>query len=805
MNVSYRWLRALVPDLEDAPEVVAQRLAMYGAAVDELVDVGRALADIRIGRVLASRPHPNADRLSLCTVDAGDAEPVQVVCGAPNVRPGASYPFAPVGATLPGGLAIRRARIRGEESQGMLCSARELGLGRDHEGILELHGTFRPGASFIASVGLDDVRFVLDITPNRPDLLSHWGVARELAPRGEVSLVLPPFPAAGGEAPALARPAYRRGRREAEADGIRIRIDDAAGCPRYYGVVVRGVRVGPSPEWLASRLRAIGQRPVNSVVDATNWVLHELGQPTHAFDLRRLGPQIVVRRARAGERLTTLDGVERTLSPDMLLIADAERPVALAGVMGGLDTEVTGDTRDVLIECALFDPVRTRATRRSAGLATEASQRFERGVDPDGTERALHRLLDLIATVAGGRIAAEAPVAGVGLPDAAPLTLRPARVAQILGESFTPESLVALLEPIGFRVAGRAADGRLTIAVPGHRRYDVGREEDLVEEVARRWGYDRFATEVRPFRASAVPDDALARLEDRLRTQLAGLGLLEARTAAFAPEAEGDVALLRPLSAAEGRLRRALLPGLVHRVEANFNRGVRNIRLFEIGTVFAPGGPEGRPLEETRLAAVLTGARTPPHWSGPAEPFDLWDLKGLIAEIGRALGLEPATGGPGADGGLFEAGAYWELRSGADAFGAGGRIRNDGIDAPAWAGPVFGFEVRLTTAMARAPSAAYRPLPAHPPIERDLALLLPAGTDAGAIEHALRAGAGRLLERIEIFDVYSGDRIPAGLRSVAFRLVFRAADRTLRDDEVDAVVERLLGILKDEHGVERRG
>jgi phenylalanyl-tRNA synthetase beta chain len=801
MNISHAWLRAIAPDLADSPRELADRLAMFGAAVDDIIEVGRELEDIRIARVVEANRHPNADRLSVCIVNAGAEALVQVVCGAPNVRAGAWYPFIPVGGTLPGGMQIRRAKIRGEESQGMLCSARELGLGRDHEGILELHGSFTPGEVFLDAVGLRDSRLVLDVTPNRPDLLSHWGVAREAAPGGEASLHLPTFPG-GGDGTAGDRIEFSHGTPVAEGDGIRITLEDVAGCPRYYGVAIRGVRIGPSPEWLASRLRTIGVRPINNVVDATNYVLHELGQPLHAFDLNRLGTRIVVRRAREGESLRTLDGEDRTLGPHMLVIADATRPVALAGVMGGEDTEVNADTKDVLLECALFDAALTRATRTAAGLSTDASYRFERGVDPTMMERAVRRAVDLIVTVAGGDAAPIAPLADAGVPLPAPIELRTSRVRQVLGVDIPGETMRVLLEQIGFQADGGERD-RLRFRVPGHRRHDVLREDDLVEEVARRYGYDRFPDELRPFRPSSVPDDTLARLENRLREWLVSRGLLEARTAAFAPEAEGDVPLLLPLSAAESRLRRALLPGLLRRVEYNFNRGAQSVRLYELGTVFLAGSSP-LPAEETRLAAVITGPRAPRHWSGDAGSFDLWDLRGLLDELARLVDCTIQPAGDVVPAGL-DAGVTWALTQGNLVVGAAGRFRADAVDSPPWADPVYGFEITLTPTMLQPVEVRFQALPAHPAIERDLALVVPAGVSAATVEQVIRQSAGPLLEAIGVFDVYSDERLGAGQRSIAFRLRFRAADRTLQDTAVDRAIENVLQRLSEEHRVERRG
>jgi phenylalanyl-tRNA synthetase beta chain len=831
MNVSYRWLRELVEGLQLSPQEVADRLAMLGAPVDEVLDLGGPLRDIVIGRVEQAARHPNADRLSLCTVDAGAGYTVQVVCGAPNVKAGAYYPFAPVGATLPGGVTIRRAKIRGEESQGMLCSPRELGLGRDHEGIMELTGDFAPGRSFIEALGLDDARLTVDVTPNRPDLLSHLGIAREIAASTGLEAQLHPLPgapalpdltaadggngstgaAAGNGDPSTGGTSTdvdpsTGGAAAGNGDGpargaVAVSIDDVDLCPRYYGLVIRGVRIGPSPEWLAARLRAIGLRPISNVVDATNFVLHELGQPLHAFDLDRLGDTVVVRRARAGERLTTLDGVDRVLAAGMLVIADAARPVAIAGVMGGADTEVQHDTRDLLLECALFEPASVRATRRAFGLSTDASYRFERGVDPDGMLRAVRRAAELITAVAGGAVDRDIAVAGPGLPAAASVRLRLRRVAQVLGEAFSGEMVAGLLRPLGFTVATEG--DAVIVGVPGYRRYDVHREEDLIEEIARRHGYDAFSEELRPFRPGTVPSHPLFRMEDRLRTLLAGRGFLEARTAAFAPEPEGDVALLLPLAATESRLRRALLPGLIRRVEHNFGRGARSIRLFELGTVFAAGGADGLPREATHVAVVFTGNRRPPHWTESGATFDVWDLKGVAGALAAELGmrLEESADDPLLDTALsFRLAACEndELR------GVAGRIRAGRIDAPAWAEDVWGLEIALGDVV-DAGTVRYRELPAFPAIERDLALLVPDSIPAARVAAVIRTAAVPLLESVDTFDVYSGAGVPEGSRSVAYRLRFRAPDRTLTDAEADDAIGRTLQQLNEEMGVRQRG
>lgn len=798
MNISYRWLQALAPTITQSPAALAERLAMLGAPVDEIVDLGGELGDVLIARVQEVRPHPNADRLSLCTVDAGGGEPLQVVCGAPNVEAGRFYPFVPVGATLPGGMAIRRAKIRGEVSEGMLCSPRELGLGRDHTGILTLHGEWEPGTPLVPSLGLDDVRLVVDITANRADLLSHWGVARELAPRGEADLALPDLPNAPES-----RLELRQVEREGEADGIRVVIEDVEGCPRYLGVVIRGVRIGPSPEWLAGRLRAIGLRPINNVVDATNYVLMELGQPLHAFDLERLGGgEVRIRCAAAGERIRTLDGIERTLRADDLVIADAAVPVALAGVMGGEESEVSEGTTEIFLECALFDPRAVRRTARGQGLSTDASYRFERGVDPEGMPHAARRAAEVIVAVAGGEIVEEAvDVYPAPLPRGV-VELRPERVERVLGVTLSAAEIAGHLRPIGFGVEEEGSP--LRVEVPGFRS-DVEREIDLIEEIARRRGYDAFPEALAPFRPSAVPPDPLLPVRRRLHAVLGRWGFFEALTAAFAPAAEERVALLTPLSAEESHLRNSLAPGLLRRIEHNWARGLRDLRFYEIATVFFPTHNGGVPSEEIHLAAAFTGARRPPHWTGEAGTWDVWDLKALLGEVGEVLRaevepghFEPLSSVVAADGRFRLVG-----ESGVS-LGGGGRAAREALDTPAWAEPVWLLEAVLPVAAREHEIPPYRPLPQHPAVERDLALVVPAGVTAAALREVMAEAAGKLLEALYPFDLYTGQGIPEGTRSLAWRLRFRAPDRTLTDREVDTAIERILRALGEQLGVSRR-
>jgi phenylalanyl-tRNA synthetase beta chain len=802
MNISYRWIRDLVPGLELTADEVAKHLALRGAPVEGMSSPGAELGDIVMGRVVTAGRHPNADRLSLCTVDAGEGV-VPVVCGAPNVKEGAWYPFAPVGAVLPGDFKLKKSKIRGEYSEGMLCSAKELGLGTDHQGILEIDGEFTPGEGFVEALGLDDVTLDVEITPNRGDLLSHTGIARELASEGGSQIRLPEIP--GDEGVELT---YEEGAAEVRIGDVGIRIDDPDLCWRYLGAVIRGVTIAPSPAWLQERLRGAGARPINNVVDATNYVMLELGQPLHAFDLANLGgSSIVVRRAGVGETaFTTLDDEERALTSDMLMICDAQRPVAIAGVMGGQESEVGDDTVDVLLECALFDPKSIRATRGALVMSTDASYRFERGVDPEGMRDALERAVALILATAGGSVDGAALDVRPRTFEPGSVPLRLARIERVLGVALGSEKVRALLEPLGFGVEGED-DGTLMVRVPGFRSYDVTREVDLIEEVARTHGYDAFPEELGSYRPNTVPDHPMFQLEDEVRNALVGHGLFEAHTPAFVPEGEGDVEVANPLNTLEPFIRRAVLPSLLRRVEYNLARGNRDVRLFEIATSFRRAGSGEAPLEENHLAVVLTGLREPSHWSAADAPIDVWDLKTLVDEMAARVYRGQATVSPAEDDlPGFEPGVAFVVRDGEGReVGHAGRVRPDLVDAPVWAGDVWALELALPEEVVPAPVPVYRRLPQYPAVERDLALLVPDRVPAKTVLDAIRSRGGGLLEDVSLFDHYRGEGVPGGARSVAFGLRFRSPDRTLKDKEVDRAVTAIVGLLKEELGVEPRG
>jgi phenylalanyl-tRNA synthetase beta chain len=790
MIVSRRWLEALLGQPIDARDA-AERLTLHAAPVDAVVQVHQDLRDVLIARVLEVKKHPDADRLSVCLVDAGGgAPPVEVVCGAPNVQAGKIYPYAPVGAVLPGGMKLERKKIRGVESNGMLCSAKELGLGADHTGILELETAAPLGTRFIDAMEIADHQIVIDVPANRPDLLCHKGVARELGASLGAPVKLPTIPGSHG----TTVPSLRRAEREGVVDSVAVRLDDPEGAPRYMIAVIRGVKVAPSPAWLVERLTAVGQRPINNVVDATNYILFELNQPLHAFDLARLrGPAVVVRRARPGEKIVTLDGVTRTLTADMTAICDAERPTIVAGVMGSAESEVSSETKDVVLECAYFQPTRIRRTRRALGLASESSYRFERGIDMLGMPDALRRAVELIVAVAGGEQRAPALDLWPEPEQERTIFLRPERVAELLGTAISRAEIEQLLPSVGFFVAPKEA--RLAVQVPGWRP-DVTREVDLVEEVARLKGYDAFPDELRPYRPGTVPDAPEEQARARVRDRLARAGLLEARTLPLGPpDGPESVAIRNPLSAEEAHLRRRLLPGLVRRVEFNWANRNREVRLFEVGTVFRSAA--GAPEEWTSVAGVLTGARRPPHWSEGAKvpDMDLWDLKHhfelAVAVAAPSCDVQPATGGA--------QGWVAVQRGGGGVAGSAGPLE---ADAPPWAAQLYGFEVRLFVTE-RSP-VAYRTLPVQPPVERDLALVLPDGVTAAQVADVLGRAVGPLLERLEVFDEYRGPGVPAGHRSVAWHCTYRDPSRTLREQDVDALEKRGLMALEAELGVRRR-
>ena len=809
MIVSRRWLEALLSRPLEGKDV-ADRLARQVAPVDAVVPIHQDLRDVLIARVLEVRQHPNADRLTLCLVDAGGSAPLEVVCGAPNVKAGKAYPFAPVGAVLPGGLKLERRKIRGVESNGMLCSAKELGLGVDHAGILELETKATPGTPFLEAIPIADEQIIIDVSANRPDLLCHKGVARELAVSLGATVKLPEIPGGWLEGWKVGRknlPTVQSS--NGVVDGVQVRLEDPEGAPRYMIAVIRGVKVGASPTWLAARLQAIGQRSINNIVDATNYILFEINQPLHAFDLGKLrGPAVVVRRARPNEVIVTLDGVSRRLTAEMTAICDAERPQIVAGVMGSAESEVTESTTDIVLEAAYFQPTRIRRTRRALGVSSESSYRFERGIDMLAMPDALARAIDLIRAVAGGEVR-EPPLDRWPEPQKPrSVFLRPERVSHLLGVPVPRQEIEQRLSAVGFVAAPK--DDRLAVQVPGWRP-DVTREVDLIEEVARLRGYDTFPDELRPYRPTTVPEAPSETTLRHIREQLvrSGSGLLEARTLPLGPADSPDaMPVQNPLAADEAHLRSRLLPGLLRRVEHNWSVGQRDVRLFEVGTVFRRGASGPRPKEELHLGIVVTGARHPPHWSVASQAgagaklpdMDIWDLKHHF-ELAVGVAAPFCTVQPSSSGTGWVAVKQDAAR---DVWGTATPLE---ADAPKWAAPLYGLEIKI--AVGQAALLRYQLLPTQPPAVRDLSLVLPAGVTAAAVEDVLRRegggdGGGSLLERLEVLDEYRGPGLPEGTRGATWRCTFRDPARTLTEREIDALLSRMLKALEAQLDVRRR-
>ena len=785
MRLSLNWLREFVPFEGDAEEL-GHRLTMQGLELEGLDRPFDHLEGLVVGEVLTCEQHPDADKLKVCRVDVGGPEVLDIVCGAPNVAAGQKVAVAPVGVTLPGGLTIKKAKLRGALSVGMICSEAELELSDDHSGIMVLPENARPGARLVDTLPLDREVLEIGITPNRGDCLSILGLARETALAFDLPLTLPETSFTEGGASALERMA--------------VAIEDPAGCPLYYGRIIEDVKLQSSPAWLRYRLKAVGVRPHSNVVDVTNYVLMELGHPLHAFDLDLLaGGKIIVKRAVAGQRFTTLDGAERVLTPADLLICDAEKAVALAGVMGGANSEINDASRSVFLEAAVFDPVSIRRTARRLHLQSEASYRFERGVDQGNAEYVTRRACHLLQSLTGGRVLPG--LCGLEADPAPKVTLqfRPQRAADLLGVCLDDDFCRRTLHNVGCAVEISPENVPWKVEPPTWRP-DITHEADLVEEVGRVYGLDLIAPTLPAVTQSGenLQADTEYHFLLDLRNWAAGLGLNEAVNYSFVGHkdldilnlpAEGRISIMNPLSSEQDVLRTALAAGLLNNLRLNIGQGNAGLRLFETARVFfADENSETTAREHGRLGLLLYGRRFDSAWPQNDEGVDYPDIKGLVEHLLRRLNLPDGKFS-------LESGHPWLapcVRLTVDGREAGvlGQVKPEIADAYNARTPVWMAELDTDAlwglASGRVP--AFRPLPQFPPVRRDITVMCPETLRVEEVEAQILAARLVCLEDVQLVDVFA----PEGKaeRNLTFRLTFRHSQRTLKDTEVDKEREK---------------
>ncbi|HWU75049.1 MAG TPA: phenylalanine--tRNA ligase subunit beta [Rhodanobacter sp.] len=795
MKFSENWLRELV-EIKADRAALAHALTMAGLEVEELTPLGEGLDGVVVAEIVAAERHPQADRLQVCKVDAGQGESLQIVCGAPNARVGIKVPLAMVGARLPGGpsqgstasgaggIAIKAAKLRGVESFGMLCSAKELGIDNDASGLLELPADAPVGKSLAEYLGLPDASIELNLTPNRPDCLGMLGLAHDVAALfdGQVKAIEQPAVAVVGNA--------RRG----------IRLEAGKDAPRYLGRIVEGIDpTARTPLWLAERLRRAGLRPISAVVDVTNYVMLELGQPLHAFDNEMLEGDIVVRHARAGETLKILDGSEVRLDPGFVLIADEKKGLAVAGVMGGHDSRVTDTTRNIFLESAHFAPAAIMGRARKLGLHTDASHRFERGVDPQLPRRALERATELLLAIAGGKagavLVAENPA---DLPVPMAVTLRRARLKRVLGVEVAEAEVARIFTALGMKVASTADGWQVTAP---SSRFDIQREEDLIEEVARIFGYDNIPAAT-PAGALTLAVEPEARINElALREQLAARGYHEAVNLAFAEAdllarwgfSEQLVPLANPLSADLAVMRPSLLPGLIKALRHNRARQQERVRLFEVARVFAAGDP---PLETPSLAIVACGNARAEQWGEPSRALDFHDLKGDLDAL-IAWGGEPRRWSMHADGlpAWLHPGRGARVARDGETVGYLGALHPQLVKTLDLGTDVQVLELALEPVLARRLPQA-QAISRFPLVRRDIAMDLPETVSWSQIEQQVRSTLGARLRELRLFDRYSGKGVEAGRKSLAMGLILQDTSRTLTDEDADRCVREAVTVLE---------
>ena len=778
MRVSLQWLKDWLASVPE-PRVLAERLTMAGLEVEGVAAAAPPLPGIVVGEILEHEKHPNADTLSVCQVSTGTAT-VQIVCGAPNARAGLKAPLATLGARLPGGMEIRKASLRGVESFGMLCSARELGLAEDASGLLELPTELETGAPLVEALHLDDTLLEINLTPNRGDCMSVRGVAREVATLTQVAFREPKIDLVPAKI----------------TDTFPVELTRGAGCPRFASRVIRGLKPGArSPGWMQERLRRAGLRPISAAVDVTNYVMLELGQPMHAYDLRELDGAVVVRRAKAGEPLKLLDGRDIAMDESILVIADRSKAIGMAGVMGGDHSGIGDDTSDVLLEVAYFQPEAIAGRGRRFGLVTDASQRFERGVDPTLQERALERATQLLCDCAGGS-PGPAQLAELREEFSArqPVVLRPSRARAVIGADISDAQIAAILAGLGMQVG--AGEGSWNV-VPPTWRFDVAIEEDLIEEIARVHGFNRIPEAIQPAR-QAMPALTETRVAiDAACDLLVQRGYFEAITYSFVEPGlqeafcpgESVLTLANPISADLAAMRVSLWPGLVGALQSNQRRQQSRVRLFEAGRKFVTVAGEFREVEA--LAGVAGGPALPEQWGAAKDGVDFFDVKADVEALLRATGA--------ADRFRFVPDRHPALHPGQTA-----RILRDGAPV-GWIGRLHPelesklditysavvFELETESGL-RAVVPQHREISRFPAVRRDLAMIVDESVAVQELIDCIRRSAGGLLTEVNVFDVYRGTGIESGRKSVAIGLNLQDVSRTLTDEVTDAVVAQVV-------------
>ncbi|HPM76677.1 MAG TPA: phenylalanine--tRNA ligase subunit beta [bacterium] len=794
MRVTYRWLKEYV-DFSETPQELAAKLTMLGHEVEGLEKIGGEFSGVITARIEAVQPHPEADKLTICQVFDGE-QTLQVICGAPNTQAGKIGAFAAIGAQLPEG-KVKKIKMRGVDSYGMLCSKAELGVSADHSGLWYLPDDAPLGRPVQEVVELDDWVYEINITPNRPDCLSAIGLAREIAARTGKPLKLPEaaFEPVGGEIDRY----------------MQVIIEDPVKCPRYTGILVKGIAIAPSPDWMANRLEAAGVRAINNIVDITNYVLLECGQPLHAFDYHFLADKkIVVRRAGEGETITTLDEQERKLTDDDLLICDGRKPVALAGIMGGLNSLVTDQTVDVFIESAFFEPTGIRRSSKRIGLSSESSYRFEREIDRQAVSYGLHRATRLMEQFGGGKVVP-------GYIDQYPtpwepkvVRVRPDKINGLIGLQLSREEIARLLTALEFGVENDGDD--LLVRVPPFR-VDVAREADIAEETARLYNYDLIPetlhkgadAENRPWKLRSFLRD--------LRRLLVGMGLIELNSISFLEQKQLDavyaprgIRVANPLSEDLSVLRTSLLPSLLRVYAYNKARLVPDVKVFEARRVFLPkDDPQRQPDEPHRLGLLLSGRRHEVAWNLPADEVDFYDLKGVVEALLKSLGIGPVTWERPAETGPYLPGVCAVVKFEERVLGIIGKINAEVLEAFDTAGKVFAGELEIDRLADLARTVpAIEPISKFPPIFRDIAVLVDADAPVDQMIEAIKQVNSKQIAEVKVFDLYTGKGVPDGKKSVAFSMRYQDILKSLSDADGERLTSKILNALQHRFGASLR-